>query len=67
MYIKARFIQTYLKPCLVPDGAVVKSSRGGEEKHDGDQGVEHNRQDQWYQIEEGDVHEEHCNVHFRGT
>ena len=30
---------TYLKPCLVPDCAIIECPGGGEEEHDGDQRV----------------------------
>ena len=64
---RARSRYTYLKPCLVPDCAIIECSGGGEEEHDGDKGVQHHREDQRNQVEQGDVHEEHCNVHFRGA
>ena len=56
-----------MKSCLVPDGAVIECPGGGEQQHDGDQGVQHHGEDQRDQVEQGDVHEEHRDVHFRGT
>ena len=52
---------------MVPDGAVIECPGGGEQQHDGDQGVQHHGEDQRDQVEQGDVHEEHRDVHFRGT
>ena len=52
---------------MVPDGAVIECPWGGEQEHDGDQGVQDHGEDQRDQVEQGDVHEEHRDVHFRGT
>ena len=53
----------YLKPSLVSDRSIIECSWGSEEKHDGNQRVEHHGQDQGDQVEQGDVCEEHGNVH----
>ena len=56
-----------MKSCLVPDCAIIECSGGCEEEHNGNQSVQHHGEDQWDQVEQGDVHEEHRDVHFRGT
>ena len=58
---------TDLEAGLVPDGAIIECPGGGEQEHDGDQGVQHHGEDQRDQVEQGDVHKEHRDVHFRGT
>ena len=50
---------------MVPDGAVIECPGGGEEQHDGDQGVQHHREDQRDQVEQGDVREKYHDVHRR--
>ena len=57
----------HLKSCLVPDCSIVECSWCCEEEHDGDHGVEDHGQHQGDQVEQGDVHEEHRNVHLRGA
>ena len=52
-----------MKSCLVPDCAIIECPGGCEEEHDGNQRVEHHGQDQGDQVEQGDVCEEHGNVH----
>ena len=54
-----------MKSCLVPDGAVIECPGGGEQQHDGDQGVQHHGEDQRDQVEQGDVREKYHDVHRR--
>ena len=58
-----RVTHNYLQPGLVPDSSVIEGSWGGEEKHDGNEGVQHHGQHEGDQVEQGDVREEHGNVH----
>ena len=50
---------------MVPDSSIIECSRGGEEEHDGNEGVEHHGQHEGDQVEQGDVREEHGDVHGR--
>ena len=54
---------TDLEAGLVPDGAIIECPGGGEQEHDGDQGVQHHGEDQRDQVEQGDVREEDHDVH----
>ena len=54
---------TDLEPSPVPDRAVIECPGGGEQEHDGDQGVQHHGEDQRDQVEQGDVCEENHDVH----
>ena len=62
-YVRGINVSTYLESCLVPDGAVIECPGGGEQQHDGDQGVQHHGEDQRDQVEQGDVCEENHDVH----
>ena len=58
-----RFCSTNLQPCLIPDSSIAECPWSFEEQHDGNQGVEDNGEDQGDEVEEGDVSEEHGDVH----